>query len=167
MAQTFSTTHQNNSFNAWLENVGQMFASLSSFQRNVFIDKILSISNFSQILHITAKLQKYFKQDFSSSLPTEILLRIFEYLDNKSLVNCSNVCKDWNNIISTNKNMWFKKFNDFGIYPPDQNISNYVEYFLKNEQSFNQLNQSVDLLFSGHSARITALCYFNGKLATG
>ncbi|GME80404.1 unnamed protein product [Ambrosiozyma monospora] len=54
------------------------------------------------------------RRDFISDLPTEVVMKIFGYLDYKTLLSCEEVCKSWNNISHQSyyfwKNLFMKDF---------------------------------------------------------
>lgn len=60
-----------------------------------------SLSTFSGLIHNSLK------RDLISNLPIEITNKILGYLDHKTLINLSSVCKNWFRIIN-NPHLWIK-----------------------------------------------------------
>jgi hypothetical protein len=59
-------------------------------RRREFIDKFLEMCEPSDITYLNEKLDEY-KKDFVSLFPIELIEKIFNYLDWKTLLNCCQV----------------------------------------------------------------------------
>ncbi|KAG7664889.1 CDC4 [[Candida] subhashii] len=85
--------------------VTNLFPYFNERNQNHLIFKLLqninraSLSTFNELIHNSLK------RDLLSNLPVEITMKILSYLDSKTLLSLSRVCKKWFEIIN-NPNLW-------------------------------------------------------------
>lgn len=87
----------------------EMLLNLSSFvlesNRNNLVFELLQHVGRLLLLSLCGIIQESLRRDILSSLPVEVLLNILSYLDAKSVLSVSQVCRKWHRIVN-NTNLW-------------------------------------------------------------
>lgn len=104
-----------------MEVVTNLFPYFNERNQNHLIFKLLqnvnraSLSTFNELIHNSLK------RDLLSNLPTEITLKILSYLDFRTLLCLSRVCKKWFQIIN-NPNLWINLLKQDKLITDDATI---------------------------------------------
>ena len=158
-------------FKTWLENIGQQFNSLSDSQRNETLDHLIDISDATQLYHLSEKLDRLLKRDFVVQLPQEIAFYLLSFLDPETLTVCCEVSRGWNDVISSCREAWRSACHQVGAYVPESKDAAYYKELYQSTNlrvaGLREANAFDSLLLYGHSDRVMAIYYKDGKLATG
>lgn len=104
-----------------LENGGscivRQFNMLSSAERKITLEEILSCCTSDEISYIDQKLPDFLYRDFITCLPLELSERILTYLEVEELLKACRVSESWNTIISGMKLVWRNHCIRFGFNP--------------------------------------------------
>ena len=158
-------------FKMWLENIGQQFNTLSDSQRNETLDHLIDISDATQLYHLSEKLDRLLKRDFVVQLPQEIAFYLLSFLDSETLTLCCDVSSGWNEVISSCKEAWKSACHQVGANVPEGKDAVYYKELYQDTNlrvaGLREANAFDSLLLYGHSDRVMAVYYKDGKLATG
>ncbi|XP_013379485.1 F-box/WD repeat-containing protein 2 isoform X2 [Lingula anatina] len=158
-------------FDSWLEKAGQSYSLLSDEERNKVLDHLITISTPSQLYHLSQKLDDLVKRDFLQ-LPTEVSFHLISFLDPASLLTCCMVNKQWNRVINSCGDVWRRACQSIGVKctKEDQSGQYYKELFLTVSARLQKMKNGSAFesrVLYGHTDRIMAIFYREGKLATG
>ncbi len=158
-------------FKQWLETTGQQFASLSDTQRNETLDHFIDLSDAAQLYHLSAKLDRLLKRDFIVQLPREITFYLLTFLNAEALAVCCAVSTRWDHIVSSCREAWKRACRRVGAFVrDDMEAEQYKELCTRTHKRVASLRgpRAFDtLLLHGHTDRVMAMYYRDGKLATG
>ena len=158
-------------FKTWLENIGQQFSSFSDIERNQILDHLMDISDATQLYHLSEKLDRLLKRDFIVQLPQEIAFYLLNFLDPETLTICCDVSSGWNQVVSSCKEAWKSACHSVGAFVPEgMETPQYKELYQSAKlrvAGLREANAFDSLLLYGHSDRVMAVYYKDGKLATG
>jgi hypothetical protein len=164
-----------------IENDCLKYLKSNLINRQHFIDKLLSVCEPADLIHLNRRVDEY-KRDFVSLLPIEVVERILYFLDWKTILNCCQVNKVWNETISKSFNkLWYNLIlehiplnkteyakNTQSLYEPDSSLINYKKIFV-------DLANKTRLLESGKlftswqigPVEINAIVSYKNIIATG
>lgn len=169
------TDGADNEFVEWLSATAEHYKALSDEERNTTLDTLIDASSPSQMWRLQYQLQKLLYRDFLRCLPKELQDYLLLYLDPQTLLSCCQVCHAWNSIINGNAQIWFKacKMLDLQLntarwytYSPGTWKTLFLSMLRLQKDLRNREAFRTDFL-NGHTQRVSAVCYWNGKLATG
>lgn len=160
-------------FDEWLEKMSKYFLSLDDTEQNMTIMKIIQLSGPVQLRFLSNKLEILVKRDFFKSLPPEVSFHIIKWLDYGTLCRCCLVSREWNKVISSCNKAWMTACKELGVVwgrKEETEFSNWKLRFVVGMQRFRKLRNvetfGIRKLF-GHTARVFALHYKDGLLASG
>lgn len=165
-------------FDKWSAEVTQTFArSLSNRQKCSLLDQIITSCGAEQLSHLSTHLEGFLKRDFLKLLPPELGNYLLSWLDPETLGRSCRVSKHWNKMITECDEVWEKNCRIIGYNSADGDedpiSENGVRWKLVYKMVLNQLGKLKDgsafdsKTLRGHTARVYALNYFNGKIASG
>lgn len=165
----------NQSFDEWLENFGKHFLSLSDMEKNLTISKIVKLSGPVQLQLLSEKLEILVKRDFFKCLPPELSFHVIKWLDYRTLRRCCLVSKEWNKVISSCNKAWMNACEELGVVhatnkEQETEFSNWKLNFVTSMQRIKKLRNPRTFITKklfGHTARVFALYYKDGLLASG
>ncbi|XP_014778668.1 F-box/WD repeat-containing protein 2 isoform X2 [Octopus bimaculoides] len=160
-------------FKEWLLATGHQFLKWSDDERNQTLDHLISIGSSSQLVYLAQLLPTLIYRDFFKLLPREISTIIATYLDAKSILNCLLVSRHWYQLLDSLPEVWrhccWQHYIKVDSAP--RSASYYKTLFLKvtskQLEPLKQCNMYSEEFFRGHSNRIMALHYHDGRLASG
>ncbi|CAH1796678.1 unnamed protein product [Owenia fusiformis] len=162
-----------NKFDQWLETITREFCDLDTGQRTQTLDRLISVSDSSQLFHLTQHLETYCKRDFLRQLPNELVIQILSYLDASSLDACCLVSQTWYNVTTSCDKVW-KSICEVNGIATKENKSSTSQYHMN---LYHRVKLKLEALqngtafeyitLEGHNDRIMAMDYSNGILATG
>ena len=159
-------------FGEWLEKMSKYFLSLDDTEKNMTIMKIIQLSGPVQLRFLSNKLEILVKRDFFKSLPPEVSFHIIKWLDYGTLCRCCLVSREWNKVISSCNKAWRMASKELGVVRvrKETEFSNWKLKFVTGMQRLRKLQNiesfGIRKLF-GHTARVFALDYKDGLLASG
>jgi len=159
-------------FAEWIENVGNCYEKLTNDERNQALDYLIQLSDASQLYFLSKKLNCLLKRDFIVQLPRELTFHLLQYLDPRSLLHCCCVSRQWNAIINSCCGVWRDICIKAGIVVDSEQKETCVikQVYLKMVQRMRHLRQGCvfeSMMLYGHTDRVMALYYHEGKIATG
>ncbi|XP_068736119.1 F-box/WD repeat-containing protein 2-like isoform X1 [Montipora capricornis] len=175
-------------FESWLQDLCDVFKTLTDLQKNTVIENIIDISEPEQLRFLSTKLEILVKRDYFKCLPLELSYHVLKWLDPVSLCRCCLVSKVWNNVILSCDDVWQNACRDLGMDIKEvlngdaiSKISGIVSTFPLGRRSWKQMYIShvkrmkrlmcEDALerkqLYGHTARVFALYYRGNYLVTG
>ncbi|XP_036356824.1 F-box/WD repeat-containing protein 2 isoform X1 [Octopus sinensis] len=160
-------------FKEWLLTTGHQFLKWSDNERNQTLDHLISISSSSQLVYLAQLLPTLVYRDFFRLLPKEISTIITRYLDAKSILNCLLVSRHWYQLLNSLPEVWrhccrlhYIKV-DSSPHPALYYKTLFLKVTSKLLKPLKQRKMYSEKFFRGHSNRIMALDYHNGRLASG
>ncbi|PIK41602.1 putative F-box/WD repeat-containing protein 2 [Apostichopus japonicus] len=165
-------------FEVWSSGVTRTFqSSLSNQQKCSLLDQIIANCGADQLSHLSTHLEGLLKRDFLKLLPPELGNYLLSWLDPETLGRSCMVSKHWNKMISECDEVWEKNCRIIGYNSTEEAedlaSSNGVRWKSVYKTVLNQLEKLKDSsafdskTLQGHTARVYALNYFNGKIASG
>ena len=157
------------SFTNWLAQLEKQYQSLSDAEKIQTLDQLIECSHSAQLCHLHTKLSCFLMRDFLSLLPRELAHHLLFYLDVKTLLVCSQVSRAWNNIISNCEERWKLACIKNGFTLELQKCG-YKDLWQKSRAvicGINDQSAVESVLLFGHTDRVMAIYYHNGKLSTG
>ncbi len=160
-------------FSKWLDDVGKKYTSLSDSEKNETLDHLIEASDAAQLYHLSEKLDRFLKRDFIVQLPQEITFYLLSFLDAETLTLCCEVSQTWEEIITSCREAWKSACYKMGALVPEDSSNDshfYKELYQLTKARVNGLRDPDafdSLLLYGHSDRVMAVYYRDGKLATG
>ncbi|XP_072029019.1 F-box/WD repeat-containing protein 2-like [Amphiura filiformis] len=164
-------------FNSWLDAVTKTFTSeVSDQQRCVVLDRLISNCGGVQLRHLSTKLEDLVKRDFLRLLPTELGHYLLSWLDAESLCQCCLVNRHWNKMVNECAQAWQRACRLLGMNIveqenlPEQNGVEWKTVYRRTRLRLRQMKEGLafdSATLHGHSARVYALHYREGKLASG
>ncbi|KAJ8021058.1 F-box/WD repeat-containing protein 2 [Holothuria leucospilota] len=170
---------QKTQFEKWLQGVSRTFvADLSSEQRCLLLDQIITNCGAEQLKHLSNHLEGFLKRDFLKLLPPELGNYLLSWLDPQTLGRSCAVSKHWNKMISECDEVWEKNcriigYNSLEDEEDDVTSNNGVRWKAVYKTVLSQLKKLKDgsafdsKTLRGHTARVYALNYYHGKIASG
>ncbi|CAH1261756.1 FBXW7 [Branchiostoma lanceolatum] len=163
-----------NEFKSWLSQLSRDFSDLDDKQRNETLDLLIATSGASQLSHLSTKLETLLKRDFLRLLPLELSFYLCTFLDPKTLLRCCVVSKQWNKVVSGCSQAWYAACWQIGLRmdcdEKSQDGPLLKHSYLRAISRHRDLEDGTafeSTSLYGHSARVYALYYSEGKLATG
>ena len=159
-------------FDDWIINVGNCYKQLADKERNTALDYLIELSDTSQLYFLSKKLNCLLKRDFIVHLPRELSVCLLQYLDLRSLLNCCCVSRQWNTIVNSCRVIWRNLCLKSGVVLDcgDTETRGIKQAYLRILQRMKQLRQGDafdSILLYGHTDRVMAVYYNDGKIATG
>lgn len=127
--------------------VEKLSGFLSETNRNHLVFKLLQTTTRSTLSTFNGLIYDSLKRDILSNVPFEVTMKILSYLDYKTLLSLSQVCKKWFEIIN-NPDIWIKLLKKDKLITDD----GVIEYELQN--SHQKLLQEWSTLSEINSAQI-------------
>jgi hypothetical protein len=159
-------------FKSWVQQVGEKYQTLTSSQCDQTLDHLITISQGSQLYHLSELLNHLLKRDFIALLPREISFKILQNFNAETLLYCSEVSTAWADVVNSCTEVWqgvcvkagLAVIEDIheAVYWKQKYIR--CSHRLKSLENGNSFRQK--MLF-GHRDRVMAVYYNNGLLATG
>ncbi|KAK6204549.1 F box protein, for ubiquitin dependent degradation [Scheffersomyces amazonensis] len=91
-----------NTQNEFLDTLIKLSGYLNERNQTHLVYKLLQNVNRSSLSSLNCLIHNSLKRDLISNFPLEITLQILSYLDHKTLLSISSVCKSWSEIINNN-----------------------------------------------------------------
>ncbi|XP_046373811.2 F-box/WD repeat-containing protein 2-like [Haliotis rufescens] len=163
----------NEDFQKWLDGVSKKFLLLSNDQRNDTLDKLISCSGPHQLNHLSTRLPQLLYRDYIGLLPQEVAYHILQYLPGHTLLDCCTVSQSWNAILQGAARVWWMKAIQRGAGDVVYYGGAARKYMMLYQQveklldNFGRGSCFVDQSLEGHTNRVMAVCYRDGKVATG
>ncbi len=163
---------EKSNFQTWLHSIGKTFRSLSCEQRNQTLDYLIDSSGSSQLFHLSEHLSGLLKRDFLRLLPKELAFHVLSYLDVESLLSCCQVSSAWEEVTNSCVCVWRRVCTESGV-AADQNAIDALYYkhrYLQASLRLSSLKEGGGFesqVLYGHTDRIMAIYYRDGKIATG
>ena len=164
-------------FNTWLDSVTKTFSSeLGDEQRCLTLDRLISNCGGIQLRHLSTKLEDLVKRDFLRLLPAELGHYLLSWLDAESLCRCCLVSRHWNKTVNECAQAWQKACRLLGMNIveqenlPEQNGVDWKAVYRRARLRIRQMKEGYafdSATLHGHTARVYALHYREGKLASG
>ncbi|XP_067665846.1 F-box/WD repeat-containing protein 2-like isoform X2 [Haliotis asinina] len=160
-------------FHKWLDGVSKTFLLLSNDQRNETLDKLIDSSGSHQRNHLSTRLPQLLYRDYILLLPEEVTYHILQYLPGNTLLECCTVSRTWNTVIQGAARVWWMKAMQRGAGNVVYNGGAARKYMMLYQQVEKLLDNCcqgscfVDQSLEGHTNRVMAVCYRDGKIATG
>lgn len=164
-------------FSEWVENATKTFSSeLNEEQRCIVLDKLIASCGGIQLRHLSTKLEDLVKRDFLRLLPTELGHYLLSWLDPETLCRCCHVNRQWNKMVNECAPAWQRACRLMGMNIVDQDCmveQNGVDWkavFRRTKMRIEQMKAGHafdSATLRGHSARVYALHYSEGKIASG
>ncbi|XP_033640502.1 F-box/WD repeat-containing protein 2-like [Asterias rubens] len=164
-------------FDEWHRNLVRSFTEeLSDEQRCSVLDNLIAASGASQLRFLSTKLEGLVKRDFLRLLPVELGNYLLAWLDAETLCRCCLVNKQWNKMVNECGQAWQNACCRLGLNATelelrlDQNGRDWKAAYRDFMLRLRQLREGCafdSLTLRGHSARVYALHYRNGQLASG
>ena len=160
-------------FDSWLTSVGEKFRNLSAEDRNKTLDFLISMSDGSQLFHLSKQLGSFLKRDFLSLLPQELAFYLVRFVNVETLKKCCLVSNSWNSIVNSCSQVWKIACIHVGVNLIEescQSSQDFKNVYLAAERRLQLLRDGVAFSSSvmyGHTERIMAVYYKDGILATG
>lgn len=102
--------------NSRLQTVIEIYRGLDDSDRNLLLERLIEISSDSQDRHLKRVLAYLDRRvDFISHLPLELTELILNHLDADSLLNCTQVCSNWEKVISALDDVWLHSCHRLGV----------------------------------------------------
>ena len=159
------------SFTHFLNNLEQQYRGLSDEEKNQTLDRLISCSESSQLFHLHQQLTCFLKRDFLALPPTELAYKMLFYLDVKTLLVACQVSQHWNSLISGCEERWMLACASNGFRPKvPRPVTSYKQLWQKSVSVLKGIkdHSAIEcLLLFGHTDRVMAVFYHDGKLATG
>ena len=157
------------------EQLGQTagwFIGLKNSHRNEALDHIIEICEPQQLYMLAAKLSILLKRDFIKRLPPELSYEILKFMTPEELGKCCVISKSWNDIINTNTPLWRNICVNSGVQVKNDLMYMealfYKSLYIHAKRRIKNIGQQLECMsLTGHSERITALSYHDGKVASG
>ncbi|XP_022088852.1 F-box/WD repeat-containing protein 2-like [Acanthaster planci] len=164
-------------FNVWQDQLVKTFKDeLDDEQRCATLDRLISSCGAKQLGHLSTKLEGLVKRDFLHLLPVELGNYLLAWLDAETLCRCCLVNRHWNKMVNSCAAAWQNACCRLGLNPAeqeryfDQNGVDWKAAYRDFALRLRQLKEGCafdSLTLQGHSARVYALHYRDGKLASG
>ena len=159
-------------FTEWIETVGNCYRKLTNDERNEVLDYLIQLSDASQLYFLSKKLNCLLKRDFIVQLPRELTFHLLRYLDPRSLLSCSCVSQQWNAIINSCNVVWRNICVKSGVVvaKEQEKVCAIKQVYLRMLHRMKHLRRGVafdSMMLYGHTDRVMALYYHEGKIATG
>ncbi|KAK3607895.1 hypothetical protein CHS0354_036720 [Potamilus streckersoni] len=160
-------------FISWLHTMGVQFMQLTDRQKIQTLDHMVTLCSPKELIHFSDILPVMLYRDFLRLLPVEISARILIHLDEKSLLNCRLVSRQWNNLINSLREVWMHMAIRVGTkVQMDLRIPAHIykKRFIKTVQLINKVKtrSAFDVMtLEGHRGRVMAIYYGENKVATG
>ena len=164
-------------FEVWQEQLMKTFKDeLDDAQRCVTLDQLIASCGAKQLRFLSTKLEGLVKRDFLRLLPAELGNYLLAWLDAETLRRCCLVNKHWNKMVNSCAVAWQNALCRLGLNASerewcfDQNGVDWKAVYRNFALRLKQLREGCafdSMTLQGHSARVYALYYRNGKLASG
>jgi hypothetical protein len=151
----------------------------SAINRQHFIDKLLAVCEPCDLIYLSRRVDDY-KRDFISLLPVEVVETVLRFLDWRTILNCCQVNRMWNQTIGKSFNkMWHKLIiehvplnhsvdKERCHFEPDSRVTNYKDMFIDLMRK-SKLLQTGKLFASWQigNVEINAISSYKNIIATG
>jgi F-box/WD-40 domain protein 2 len=159
-------------FEVWLQNLCDSFFRLTDAQKNAAIEQLIKFCGPDQLRFLSTKLEILVKRDFLKCLPLELCFHVLKWMDPSSLCRCCLVSKKWEKVISNCHQVWQKACACLGMKVNEHDVpkERWKDLYLKAIRKIQSLKNEGTFettMLHGHTARVFALCYNYGMLATG
>lgn len=91
-----------------LQNWLIQYQQWSNAERLMAVDRLIEISEPTQVRHILKVIEPQFQRDFISLLPKELALNVLSYLEPKDLLKAAQTCNSWRFLCDDNL-LWKEK----------------------------------------------------------
>lgn len=154
-----------------MKEVGERYKLMTDEERNHTLDFIIDASEASQLYYLYNKLNNLLKRDFLALLPHELTNHLLFYLDVRTLLVCCYVSKVWNDVVNNCETRWKCACFENGFLPRNPpKHKRYKDLWLRSNAVIHKLKSGSaleEILLFGHTDRVMAIYYRDGKIATG
>lgn len=159
-------------FKIWLEKLCDSFSRLTDAQKNTTMEQLIKLCGPDQLRFLSTKLEVLVKRDFLKCLPLELCFHVLKWMEPISLCRCCLVSKKWEKVISNCHQVWQKACVCLGMDVSEHDVpkERWKDMYLRAMRkihSFKKDSSYETTILHGHTARVFALCYRHGMLATG
>ena len=168
---------ESDKFEVWHNQLARTFTEeLNDEQRCATLDHLIAASGANQLRFLSTKLEGLVKRDYLHLLPAELGNYLLAWLDAETLCRCCLVNKHWNKMVNDCAQAWQNACCRLRLNATeqelrlDQNGRDWKAAYRDLVLRLRQLREGFafdSLTLRGHSARVYALHYRDGKLASG
>lgn len=91
-----------------LQNWLLQYQDWSNAERLMAVDRLIELSEPTQVRHILKVIEPQFQRDFISLLPEEVAIKVLSYLEPEDLLKAAQTCRSWQNLCDDNP-LWREK----------------------------------------------------------
>jgi len=160
----------------WMEDCHNNFNKLEDIDKLDFVNSIIGLCPATVLYKLSGQLDNLLKRDFIAHLPHEVAHHLLSFLPPQTLLCCCSVSSKWQDIIESCTFVWrsacLRSVVNHKHILASQESKYYKELFIRSHKHYLHLKRGDHCVepvcvCSGHTDRVMAVWYNDGKLATG
>lgn len=159
-------------FTSWIGDFSQTVKKLTTLQRNLVIDRLLSLSDPGNLYHLSTHLESLMKRDFLVQLPWNVREKLLCLLDVQTLATSRQVSKAWKERIDGSVRAWQSACKEVGAKMSEAQ-SNVEDYYRLCRHAYTMRKKLRNgtafdfVLLCSHDVPFHFVHYHKGKILTG